>query len=63
VPYAGSLYDNVDTTLAKLKATMISCGATTLPDFHAEAVLVPVSQQSFLQNAAEIQLRDRPAPT
>lgn len=63
VPWAGSLYDNVDTTLAKLKATMISCGATSLPDFHARAVLVPVSQQSFLQNSAEIQLRDRPAAT
>jgi len=62
VPYAGSLYDNVDTTIAKLKATLISCGATTLPAFHAEAVLAPVSQQSFLQNTAEIQLRDRPSP-
>ena len=60
VPYAGSLYDNVDTTIAKLKATMISCGATTLRDFHENAVLVPVSQQSFMQNSAEIQLRDRP---
>jgi IMP dehydrogenase len=61
VPYAGSLYDNVDTTIAKLKATMISCGSTTLPRFHADAVLVPVSEQSFLQNTAEIQLRDRPS--
>jgi IMP dehydrogenase len=58
VPYAGSLYDNVSTTIAKLKSTMISCGATTLADFHENAVLVPVSQQSFLQNTAEIQLRD-----
>jgi IMP dehydrogenase len=63
VPWAGSLYDNVDTTIAKLKATMISCGATSLPDFHARAVLVPVSQQSFLQNSAEIRLRDRAAAT
>ncbi|SIM85815.1 IMP dehydrogenase [Micromonospora cremea] len=63
VPYAGSLYDNVDTTIAKLKATMISCGATNLPQFHENAVLVPVSQQSFLQNTAEIQLRDRPSDT
>jgi IMP dehydrogenase len=61
VPYAGSLYDNVALTIAKLKATMISCGATDLPGFHRDAVLVPVSQQSFLQNSAEIQLRDRPS--
>ncbi|GID91797.1 IMP dehydrogenase [Amorphoplanes digitatis] len=57
VPYAGSLYDNVDLTIAKLKATMISCGATDLRGFHDGAVLVPVSQQSFLQNSAEIRLR------
>ena len=63
VPYAGSLYDNVDTTIAKIKATMISCGATTLPDFHKNAVLAPLSAQSFDQNTAEIQLRDRPTPT
>src|SRR6185312_13216511 len=28
VPYAGSLYDNVSLTIAKLRATMISCGST-----------------------------------
>lgn len=61
VPWAGSLYDNVDTTIAKIKATLISCGATSLPDFHDRAVLVPVSQQSFQQNSAEIQVRDRPS--
>ena len=61
VPYAGSLYDNVALTIAKLKATMISCGAVDLPGFHRDAVLTPVSQQSFLQNSAEIQLRDRPS--
>jgi IMP dehydrogenase len=59
VPWAGSLYDNVATTIAKVKATMISCGATTIREFHERAVLVPVSQQSFLQNSAEIQVRDR----
>ena len=60
VPYAGSLYDNVATTTSKLKSTMISCGATTLRDFHRDAVLAPVSHQSYLQNTAEIVLRDRP---
>jgi IMP dehydrogenase len=61
VPWAGSLYDNVGTTIAKLKATMISCGSVSVAGFHADAVLVPVSQQSFLQNSAEIQIRDRPS--
>ncbi|HLL65909.1 MAG TPA: IMP dehydrogenase [Micromonosporaceae bacterium] len=61
VPYAGSLYDNVATTIAKLKATMISCGSTNLRDFHDGAVLVPVSSQTFRQNTAEVAQRDRPS--
>ena len=39
---------------------MTRCGAVSVAAFHADAVLVPVSQQSFLQNSAEIQIRDRP---
>jgi IMP dehydrogenase len=60
VPYAGSLYDNVSMTLAKLKATLASCGSTTLREFNAKAVLVQVSHQSYLQNTHEIELRDLP---
>jgi IMP dehydrogenase len=58
VPYAGSLYDSVALSLAKIKATMVSCGSTTLPQFHSSAVLVPISQQSYLQNKSEVRLRD-----
>jgi IMP dehydrogenase len=57
VPYAGSLYANVSGTTAKLRATMVSCGATTLPAFHRDAVMVQVSQQSYQQNGAEVRLR------
>jgi IMP dehydrogenase len=60
VPYAGSLYDNVALTMAKLKATLVSCGSTTLRSFHENAVLVEVSHQSYLQNSHEVQLRERP---
>ncbi len=60
VPYAGSLYDNVALTLAKLKSTMVSCGSTNLREFHESAVLVPVSQQSYAQNTYEVEVRDRP---
>jgi IMP dehydrogenase len=59
VPYAGSLYHNVDLTRAKLIATMISCGATTLRDFHEGSVLVQVSERSYEQNTAEVRLRKR----
>jgi len=61
VPYAGSLYDTVALTLAKLKATLASCGSPTLSAFHENAVLVPVSHQSYLQNTSEIQLRELPS--
>ncbi|OLE23418.1 MAG: inosine-5-monophosphate dehydrogenase [Actinobacteria bacterium 13_1_20CM_3_71_11] len=60
VPYAGSLYENVALTMAKLKATLTSCGSTTLRSFHDNAVLVELSQQSYLQNTHEVQLRERP---
>lgn len=60
VPYAGSLYDNVALTMAKLKATLVSCGSTNLRAFHDDAVLVELSQQSYLQNTHEVQLRERP---
>jgi IMP dehydrogenase len=63
VPYAGSLYDNVAGTAAKLAATMVSCGATSLRAFHESATLVMVSQASYAQNAAEVLLRDRPVGT
>ncbi|MCJ1676389.1 IMP dehydrogenase [Streptomyces sp. APSN-46.1] len=59
VPYAGSLYDNVELTRSKLTATMISCGATTLKQFHEEAVMVQVSERSYEQNTAEVRLRER----
>ncbi|MFF7212357.1 IMP dehydrogenase [Streptomyces sp. NPDC008238] len=57
VPYAGSLYDNVERTRAKITSTMISCGSVNLRDFHRDAVLVPVSAESFKQTGAEVQLR------
>ncbi|MFE2551288.1 IMP dehydrogenase [Streptomyces sp. NPDC059355] len=59
VPYAGSLYDNVERTRTKLTSTMISCGSTNLRDFHRDALLVPVSAESFKQTGAEVQLRHR----
>ena len=36
VPYAGSLKDNVDLTLSKVKSTMCNCGALTHPRAAAE---------------------------
>jgi len=60
VPFVGSLADTVAVTVAKLKATMISCGATTLRRFHDDAVLTVVSSASAVQGTAEVQLRNQP---
>ncbi|MFJ4689633.1 IMP dehydrogenase [Streptomyces sp. NPDC088789] len=57
VPCAGSLYDQVALTRAKLTSTMISCGARTLRGFHEDAKLVLVSERSYEQNSAEVRLR------
>ena len=59
----GSLADTVAVTVSKLKATMVSCGATTLRGFHEDAVLTVVSSASAVQGTAEVQLRDRPVDT
>ncbi|GAA2706091.1 IMP dehydrogenase [Actinoplanes palleronii] len=60
VPYAGSLYDNVKVTLAKIRSTMISCGSVNLRQFHESATLIQVSQQTFVQNSEEVDRNDRP---
>ncbi|MDI9468866.1 MAG: IMP dehydrogenase [Bacillota bacterium] len=52
VPYAGSLRENLDSTLAKLKATMVSCGSTNLDHFREHARLVMVSATSIVEGGA-----------
>ncbi|MUL44443.1 IMP dehydrogenase [Mycobacterium sp. CBMA293] len=57
VPYAGDLNDGLALTIAKIKATMTSCGATTLRQFHNDARLTLVSDQSFQEAHASIDIR------
>lgn len=57
VPYAGSLKENVSATLSKLKSTMVSCGAITLPEFHAKARLIAVSPTSIVEGGAHDVIR------
>lgn len=52
VPYAGSLKHNLDTTLAKLKATMCSCGSISIEEFQKKARLVRVSPTSIVEGGA-----------
>jgi IMP dehydrogenase len=59
VPYAGDVVGNVEATLHKIKTTMCNCGAVDLKAFHDTARLTLVSQQSYLENTYQIQLRER----
>ena len=52
VPYAGSLKDNVNVTLAKVKSTMCNCGALTIPELQQKAKLTLVSATSILEGGA-----------
>lgn len=52
VPYAGKLKDNLDTSTAKMRATMCSCGSTTLEEFRDRARLVLVSSTSLIEGGA-----------
>ena len=52
VPYAGSLKDNVNLSLAKVKSTMCNCGALTIPELQEKAKLTLVSATSIVEGGA-----------
>jgi IMP dehydrogenase len=47
VPYAGKLKDNLDITLDKLRSTMVSCGAKSIPELHTKARITLASAVSI----------------
>ena len=49
VPYAGKLKDNLEITLGKVKSTMCSCGATTIPELKSKAKITLVSSTSIVE--------------
>jgi len=49
VPLVGSMAEVLETTLYKLKSTMINIGADSLIDFRENAVLTLVSEQSIVE--------------
>ncbi len=49
VTYAGSLHDNVEASLYKVKSTMCNCGVTTIPALQAEAKMTLVSSVSIVE--------------
>ncbi len=52
VPYAGNLSDNVQMTLSKVKSTMCSCGAISIPELQEKAKLTLVSSVSIVEGGA-----------
>lgn len=52
VPYAGSLKDNLEVTLGKIKSTMCSCGVTNLNDLKQNAKITLVSSTSIVEGGA-----------
>ena len=52
VPYAGSLKDNVNLSLSKVKSTMCNCGALTISELQKKAKLTLVSSTSIIEGGA-----------
>ncbi len=49
VTYAGTLHDNVEGSLYKVKSTMCNCGVITIPDLQRDAKLTLVSSTSIVE--------------
>lgn len=59
VPYAGKLKDNLDVTIGKIRSTMCSCGATTIPELQKNAKITLVSSTSIVEGGAhDVILKD-----
>lgn len=52
VPYAGKLKDNLEVTLGKIKSTMCSCGALTIPELKKNSRITMVSSTSIIEGGA-----------
>ena len=59
VPYAGSLKDNVQRSLAKVRSTMCNCGALSIPELQGKAKITLVSATSIVEGGAhDVVLKD-----
>lgn len=59
VPYAGSLKDNLNLTLNKIKSTMCNCGYLSITELQNNAKLTLVSATSIIEGGAhDVMLKD-----
>ncbi len=60
VPYAGSLKDNVSTSLYKVRSTMCNCGVLNIPDLQKNARLTVVSSTSIVEGGShDVMLKNK----
>ena len=52
IPYAGSLKDNLNLTIEKIKSTMCNCGSISIKELHEKARLTLVSAVSIREGGA-----------
>ncbi len=52
VPYAGSLRENLDKTISKIKSTMCNCGSTSIAELQKKARITLVSATSLVEGGA-----------
>lgn len=59
VPYAGSLHDNVNLSLKKVKSTMCNCGVLSIPELQEKAKITVISTTSLVEGGAhDVLLKD-----
>ena len=60
VPYAGSLKDNVNASLSKVRSTMCNCGVLNIPDLQKNAKITLVSSTSIVEGGShDVLLKDK----
>ncbi|HWR39921.1 MAG TPA: IMP dehydrogenase [Patescibacteria group bacterium] len=52
IPYAGTLKDNLDISVSKIKSTMCNCGAVSIPELQEKARITLVSATSIVEGGA-----------
>lgn len=57
VPYAGALKENLESSLSKMVATMVSCGSCSIEELQQKARLVVVSPTSIVEGGAHDVIR------
>ena len=63
VPYAGSLKDNVNQSLGKVRSTMCNCGVLNIPDLQKNTKLTLVSATSIVEGGAHDVILKEPGST